>query len=251
MRQPMRGIAFLLLAGTLAGAIPPAQAVEDRYCRIGGAGGLAAAPPLGHTRVLLTTKAPLRIVAVGSSSTQGFGASDPSRAYPADLARLLEGRLPGQEISILNRGVGGDDILKMLARFPTDVLAEKPDLVIWQTGTNDAISGLPVDHFAQALARGLAELRAEGADVILMTPQYAPRFNAVAGAGAYLDAMRKTAAAAGVPLFDRYAPSKAWLADRHFADAPVLTIDGLHQSDAGYHCVAVLLAAFLTGQAGR
>ncbi len=182
------------------------------------------------------------MVAIGSSSTQGYGAGEPNQAYPAQLAARLKLHFPRSAIRISNKGVGGDDIDNMIARFPKDVFAEKPDLVIWQTGTNDAIDHMPIARFRGLLGLGLRDLRTRGIDVILMTPQYAPQFTGVAGYADYLDAMRDAAAAAKVPVFDRFDPSRHWSTDLHFADSPVLTKDGLHQTGVGYHCVALLLA---------
>ncbi|MDR3439654.1 SGNH/GDSL hydrolase family protein [Telmatospirillum sp.] len=224
------------MAGLLA--MPhPAAAVEDRRCWAG-EDILLGPSALPRTLAALRHQRTLTVVAIGSSSTQGYGASQPNHSYPAQLAARLKLRFPRSIIRVSNKGVGGDDIDTMIARFPKDVFAEKPDLVIWQTGTNDAINHVPIAHFAALLARGLRDLKNRGIDVILMTPQYAPQFTDVADHASYLEAMRK----AGVTVFDRFASSKAWFTDRHFADSPVLTRDGLHQTDSGYHCVAILLA---------
>jgi lysophospholipase L1-like esterase len=88
----------------------------------------------------------------------------------------------------------------------------------------------------------LHDLGVHKIDVILMTPQYAPQFTEISGYADYLQTMRDVATAANVALFDRFDSTKLWFGDRRFADSPVLTKDGLHQSDAGYHCIALLLA---------
>ncbi len=80
--------------------------------------------------------------------------------------------------------------------------------MIWQTGTNDAINKMPVERFSALLLRGIKELKRHGIDVVLMTPQYAPQFTDVANYQDYLEAMRRAGLAAGVPLFDRFDPSK-------------------------------------------
>lgn len=194
---------------------------------------------------------PLTVVAIGSSSTQGYGTSEPNQAYPAQLAARLKLHFPYSSIHVRNKGVGGDDIDNIIARFPKDIFAEKPDLVILQTGTNDAINQMPVERFRRLLVQGLHNLRTHGIDIILMTPQYAPQFIKAANYTAYLDAMRQAGSAQGVPVFDRFDPSKSWSTDHHFADSPVLTRDGLHQTDVGYHCVAMLLADRLAALVAR
>src|SRR5262249_7732330 len=78
----------------------------------------------------------LTIVAMGSSSTEGGGASAPPMSYRSRLERELKERFPGIEIRVINHGVGGQDVGQELARLNRDVIAEHPDLVIWQVGTN-------------------------------------------------------------------------------------------------------------------
>jgi len=236
-----RGVVFLILA-VLAGG--PAQAVEDRRCEVGVPVFLGLDHLPGTVRALRRHR-PLTVVAIGSSSTQGYGASEPNRAYPAQLAALLKLRFPHSAIHVLNRGVGVNDIDAMIARFPRDVYAARPDLVIWQTGTNDAIDQVPLDRFRALLAGGLKELARRRIDVILMTPQFAPQFSGAADHDRYLEVMRDAGRQAGVALFDRYTPSQAWAADPHFVDSPAVTPDGLHQGNSGYHCVALLLAEHL------
>jgi lysophospholipase L1-like esterase len=79
---------------------------------------------------------------LGSSSTYGAGASSPAAAYPNRLAQELARRFPGQEFTMLNRGVNGEEITDMVSRLDTAVLAEHPDLVLWQVGTNSVLRNL-------------------------------------------------------------------------------------------------------------
>ncbi len=77
----------------------------------------------------------MKIIAVGSSSTAGAFASSPDKSYPSRLAVELKERFPGQPITVINRGVNGEEAPDNLARLDTDVIAEKPDLILWQVGT--------------------------------------------------------------------------------------------------------------------
>src|SRR5262245_2536162 len=81
----------------------------------------------------------LAIVAIGSSSTQGVGASDPAHTYPALLAEELQRRWPRLTVTVMNKGIGGEMAEQMLARFTRDVLPYHPQLVIWQTGSNHTL----------------------------------------------------------------------------------------------------------------
>src|SRR5436853_2322136 len=87
--------------------------------------------PLPRTARLLASGKPIKIVALGSSSTYGAGASTSSASYPSRLAEELSRHFPGHEITVLNRGVNGEEAANMLARLDTAVIAEKPDLVLW------------------------------------------------------------------------------------------------------------------------
>jgi lysophospholipase L1-like esterase len=68
--------------------------------------------------------------------TYGMGASTTAATYPSRLTEELVRHFPGHKITILNRGVSGEEVADMLARLDTAVIAEKPDLVLWQVGTN-------------------------------------------------------------------------------------------------------------------
>src|ERR1700722_1182663 len=91
--------------------------------------------PLPHTALRLAAGKSLTIVALGSSSTYGTGASRPEYSYPSRLAALLRARYPGADIKVINRGVGGELIGDTTARIAREVIGDQPDLVIWQVGT--------------------------------------------------------------------------------------------------------------------
>ncbi|MGI9024370.1 MAG: SGNH/GDSL hydrolase family protein, partial [Burkholderiaceae bacterium] len=97
-------------------------------------GGFTAGLP--KTRALLASGHALKIIELGSSSTAGVGASALRFNYPSRLAAVLAGRNPQAKIEILNRGINGEDARENVARLEHDVIGARPDLVIWQTGTN-------------------------------------------------------------------------------------------------------------------
>jgi len=98
--------------------------------------------PLPQMAACLSRQDRIKIVAIGSSSTEGAGASGPEASYPAVLARELSQRFPNASIAVFNKGVGGERIDATIARFEKDVVALNPDLVIWQVGTNDATAAV-------------------------------------------------------------------------------------------------------------
>jgi lysophospholipase L1-like esterase len=193
----------------------------------------SAAGVLWHLASRFADSAPVKIVAFGSSSTSGIGASSPEAAYPACLERDLRAALKAAEpVQVLNRGVAGDDIDAMMRRLEPDVLAEHPDLVIWQLGTNDALRGVPIAHFEARARAGIRALRKAGIDLVLMEPQRAPRVDAAHDSALFRIAVRRLAAEFGLPVIRRFDLMAHWA---QASDGPVLVApDGLHMSDTGY-----------------
>ena len=187
---------------------------------------------LPHVARRVAQSLPLRIVAFGSSSTEGVGASSPAASYPSRLQAFLRDALP-VPVQVVNAGIGGEDADDMAKRIPA-VLADRPDLVIWQTGSNDPLRDVPLDRFAARTRAGIAELRAGGADVILMEPQDCQALRDHPGAWAYRDALREIAAQMQAPLVRRYDLMHQWIADGLLTPAQMLYTDGLHMTDGGY-----------------
>jgi acyl-CoA thioesterase I len=197
--------------------------------------------PLLRTATRLGRR-PFRIVAIGSSSTEGAGASGPEASYPAVLARELSQRFPGASIAVFNKGVGGERIDQTIARFDHDVVQLNPDLVIWQVGTNDATANDLIQHFEGSLSAGIQQLKVKGKDVILMSPQFSPRMNVRSNQLLYVETIRSDAQRYGVQLFRRFDIMNFWVASGQLDIADLIIGDGLHMTDLGYYCTAVLLA---------
>src|SRR5215208_758696 len=131
--------------------------------------------PLARTGLRIASGQPIKIVAIGSSSTYGAGASSREASYPSRLQIELGRHFPGHQFTVLNRGVNGEEAADMLARFETGVIAERPDLVLWQVGTNSVLRDRPLDARGTLLHEGIARLKAIGAEVVLIDPQFAPK----------------------------------------------------------------------------
>jgi hypothetical protein len=160
-----------------------------------------------------------KIVAIGSSTTAGEGNIP---AYPGRLLTFLQGAYPGVNIAMVNKGVSGQEAPAELLRFDTDVIAENPDLVIWQVGTNavwqDLNSTPPPPSFSQttgAIRDGLVKLGEKTqADVILMDLQYTPAVLTPAKKDktiAMVVSISELARDAGVNVFRRFAFMKGLL----------------------------------------
>ena len=163
-----------LLTAVLFAALPLRAEELPTRCRVPD-GLTVLTRPLPRTSARLANGEPVTIVALGSSSTAGEGASSPEASYPARLEALLRQRFPQQLIVVHNRGVNGEDEPQMLARFGRDVFALNPNLVIWQVGANAVLHNDNLDQFWRALDEGIDRLRAEGIEIILMDSQFAPR----------------------------------------------------------------------------
>ncbi len=229
----------LWLAALLAGILPACAGAEEASSCPEVEVPAIAAPRLAAA---IANGEAVRIVALGSSSTAGAGATLPWRAYPGRLEARLREALPGVPITVMNRGAGGEDAAHMLGRLEHDAVAEAPQLVIWQVGANDALRSLDRDSFRGFLRQGLLQLRTAGIDVVLMDNQRAPRIAARPGHRDY-DAMLAEAAASipGVVLFSRGALMDAWAATGTPNDAFLIS-DNLHHNDRGYACIAQALS---------
>jgi lysophospholipase L1-like esterase len=199
---------------------------------------LRLANPLSHTARKLSAGAPITIVAIGSSSTAGSGASSITTTYPSQLAADLKRRFPNHSITVLNRGVGGEEVPDMLKRFDNAVIANKPDLVLWQLGTNSVIRDHKFTDRGTSIREGLRKIRAIGADIVLIDPQFAPKVNAKPEAARMVDFLSTIAKEENVALFRRYAVMKRWSETDHLPFSTFVARDGLHMNDWSYACMA-------------
>ncbi len=197
---------------------------------------------LPHAAAAIRQRHSLRIVALGSSSTYGTGASGEAATYPRRLEVELAPLFPGVELEVINKGVPGEVADDMVARLDRDVLALSPDLVVWQTGTNDALRDLPVDRFARTTVDAIGRLHHAGIDVVLMEPQYSPKLVQRPHYADYVETLRTIGHTAGAPLVRRFDIMKAWKASGQFVDSTMLQTDSLHMRDASYACLGWVVA---------
>jgi acyl-CoA thioesterase I len=207
--------------------------------------------PLVHMLRRLASGQPLTIVAIGSSSTAGAGASSPAATYPSRLALELRSRFPGREITVINRGVNGEETNNMMARFEADVLAAHPQLVLWQIGTNSVLRDHPLNPHAVELHEGIEQLKAAGADVVLIDPQFAPAVLAKSETQGMVEQIALAAKQENVGLFQRFAVMRDWHDVQHLSFDAFVSPDHLHMNDWSYACLAKLLGGAIAEAATR
>jgi acyl-CoA thioesterase I len=168
-------------------------------------------PKLKLTAARLHAKEPLTIVAIGGASTAGIAAGNGAEfGYPHRLEEALRQLHPGLAITVLNKGVPRQTTAEMVARFAKDVIAADPTLVIWETGTVDAVRGIDVDEFASSVTQGIDELRQHKIDIMLVDMQYNPSTGSVINFEPYLEALRHAADLEEAYLFRRYKIMRYW-----------------------------------------
>jgi acyl-CoA thioesterase-1 len=206
--------------------------------------------PLNRTGQRLAAGLPLTIIAIGSSSTAGAFASSSAAAYPARLEVALKERFPLANIKVLNRGNNGEEAADMLARLDMS-LAEGPDLILWQVGTNAVLRDHNIDVSGVLIRHGIERMKAYGADVVLIDPQFAPKVLAKPDAQDMVDLIRMTAKAENVDVFHRFDVMRQWHDKSDMSFESFLSPDGLHMNDWSYDCVAKLLSVAISEAATR
>lgn len=207
---------------------------------------------LPHVANRLIAGQPVTIIAFGSSSTDGYGASSPDFKYPNRLAAQLRRHYPTADITVVNRGKGGEDAPEMMKRLQDEVLDLHPDLVIWQVGTNAVLRNLDPAETAKLVEEGITRMQAAGADVVLIDPQYSPAVNKHAeSAGRMMNLLNKVAELRKVGVFPRFAVMKDWHEKQAIPIENFVIADGLHMSDWGYACFAQLLGDDIIKSVGQ
>jgi lysophospholipase L1-like esterase len=215
-------------------------------------GGSKSMGSLPRVATKLAAGQPVVIIAFGSSSTAGFGATSPEFNYPNRLAAQLHRQYPTADITVINRGQGGEDAPEMMKRLQTSVIDMHPDLVIWQVGTNAVLRNLDPAETAKLVEDGITRIQAAGADIVLIDPQYSPRVNEHAeSAGKMMNLLNKVAELRKVGVFPRFAVMKDWHEKQAIPMENFVIADGLHMSDWGYACFAQLLGDDIIKSVGQ
>jgi hypothetical protein len=200
-------LSLVLLAGACAAAPARAEDPAPQNCEVP-AYLLTTESQLPKVADVIRQGRPLEILVLGSRSSSIASAED--SAYPARLQAMLKDRLPSVPVRVSVELQSKKTAEEAASDFVNLVEAKSPTLVIWQTGTVDAMRSIDPDDFRKSVADGVVALQNAGADVILLNLQYSPRTETMISVPPYLDNMRVVAQEHDVPLFDRFAIMRHW-----------------------------------------
>jgi acyl-CoA thioesterase-1 len=232
--------AMSIATPTIAPAQAPGSLSAAESC-LAANRGISLGSRLPRTATRLKAGGPLKIVAVGSSSTTGLWMLTAAATYPDVLRRELGRLQPNAQVAVVNAGRIGDTIPGTLARLDRDVVAAEPDLVVWQLGTNDVAWGGRTDGLKEQIILGVRRLKSTGADVILMDMQYAPIARASSHYAAMLAIIADAARQERIGLFSRSSLMQRSI-DAGLPAGALVSWDGLHNSSDGYDCMGRALA---------
>ncbi len=230
--------------------------------------------PLPHVSAALKPGATLDVLTVGSATVfspdetlkpgtitgqaLGLGAFGkvaalpmPSQsAFPLQMGHALMEADPKLTVNVTVRGGRGMTALEMVDIIRQELASHHYQLVVWQTGTVEAVQNIPAGEFYQTLQDGAAAIAKAGADLVLVNPQYSRFLHANADLEPYSQSMQQVAAMPGAMLFPRYELMRYWMNDgqidleRTPKPQRLATVEELHE------CLGQRLAAMVM-QAAR
>lgn len=206
---------------------------------------LASESSLPKVMEAVKSSRPLDILVIGSRSSTinpTVNSSEVS-AYPARLQVALKEKLPSIAVNVSVEIQSKKTAEEMASAFPKLMEGKKPALVIWQTGTVDAVRSIDPDDFRAAVDEGVVALQEAGADVILINPQYSPRTETMISVPPYLDNMRLVAQQHEIPLFDRFAVMRHWAESGEFD--LFSTFHGVELAKRVHNCIGRALSQFV------
>jgi lysophospholipase L1-like esterase len=235
----------MAIAGARVLALPAAPPSLSPECKSKRMVGDQFRRPLRALSRAVRGERPVRVLAIGSSSTVGIGASSPSATYIARLETNLEGVLKGLDFDVIGRGMSGEVAQGAADRMKKEIAETRPDLVVWQVGTNDALRQVGIERFKECLRTTLAWLREHRIDVVLIDPQYGETLVKDAHYETVVAAIADVARESRVLLVDRFEAMREL--HRKRGDRFYLTADNLHLNDTGHRCMGEQLARSIVG----
>jgi len=236
-----------LLLVLAAAVLPTAVIAGPNECVVPD-GQIETAGVLAQVAAIKRTGDPVRILVIGSASSGGLGTSGPDKSYPVQLAKRLPEKLkvPVEVNSVSRRSWTAES---MAEEMPDMVAAERPHLVVWQTGTVEAVREVPPEAFGASLAVGSSALRKAKIDLVLVDMQFSPATVRLIDFGPYIDYMNWVAVAAEVPVLHRHAIMRTWSEEQRFGPVGRSKQEQQAFADKVHACIAEALARLITSAA--
>jgi len=171
------------------------------------------------------------------------------RAFPRQMAKALQAAIPGLDVQVVVKGGRGMAASDMLALLRTELQAAQYQLVLWQTGTVEAVRNSPPGDFAQILSNGAEAVEAAGANLVLIDPQYSRFLQTNSNLDPYTQALQQTAAMPGVILFHRFDLMRNWANDGQIDLERTAKADRKRVGDLLHACLGAHLARMVAAGA--
>jgi acyl-CoA thioesterase-1 len=218
----------------------PAPFSQD--CQVGSTTSIAEESPLPNVAAALQKRKQVKILAIGASS---LASRRTARGGHTDQIRqILQDAIKGLDVIMINRGVSGELSAQAAVRIRNEVALTEPDLVLWQVGTNDALSYVPLEEIESAIVETIQWLKEHKVDLVLVGLQYVDRMAQDDHYRAVRELMRKVAAKENVMIVRRYEAQR--LLTQAEASGGGLVPDEFQRSEAGYVCLAQYMARAIT-----
>ncbi len=161
-----------------------------------------------------TTDQAVSVGQPGSAPPSQMITGEPSeRAFPRQMAKALQVAVPGVDVRLTVRGGRGLTAAEMLSLIRSSLAERSYQLVIWQTGTVEAVRNTPPGEFAQLLSEGAEVVQQAQADLVLIDPQFSRFLQTNSNLEPYEQAFQQLASMPGVLLFRRFDLMRAWAND--------------------------------------
>ena len=246
---PLRLPHAAAVALSAAFALTPFSVVANARCTVPSVAEASSGGALPRTSAQLRTRDPVRILAIGSSTTAGVGAGGSGFAHR--LGPMIKERWSDKVIEVVVSGVSGETASGAAGRLTRELAQHKPTLVVWQLGTNDANFGVSAESFRATVAAGLAAIRSAGADAMLVDPQYSRWAMGGTRTAEFAGIIASEGARAGVPVVRRYQAMFQLANSNRSAFDGLISFDGLHLTSAGHDCMAQQVAGTILRTARR
>lgn len=229
-----------LAAAALASGLFFAPAIASAACPVPSLAAATSGGSLPLTAARLRAGETVRILAIGSSTTAGVGSG--GTGFAQRIGPILKARFPRATIEMVVSGVSGETASGAAGRLAREIAAHRPQLVVWQLGTNDANFGVSPQAFRATVAAGLATIRAGNAEALLVDPQYSRWAERSAATETAARIVAEEAGRRNVPVVRRYAAMQFLAASNRPAFNGLISWDGLHLTPSGHACMAEQVA---------